>query len=69
MGKTKLNERLFDSLLPLLAVLAAFIVGAVILFLQGVNPLEAYKAMVVGAFGSKNGLADTLVKATPLLLE
>ncbi|MCB9419060.1 MAG: ABC transporter permease [Ardenticatenaceae bacterium] len=59
---------MFDSLLPLLAVLAAFAVGAVILFLQGVNPLEAYKAMIVGAFGSKNGLADTLVKATPLLL-
>ena len=53
---------------PLLAVLAAFIVGAVILLLQGVNPLEAYQAMIVGAFGSKNGLADTLVKATPLLL-
>ncbi len=72
MGKTRLNrqsfERLFDSLLPFLAVLGAFLIGAVILLLQGVNPLEAYKAMVVGAFGSKNGLADTLVKATPLLL-
>ncbi|MCK5920912.1 MAG: ABC transporter permease, partial [Methylococcales bacterium] len=40
----------------------------IILLLQGVNPLEAYKAMIVGAFGSKNGLADTLVKAIPLLL-
>lgn len=68
MGKPKLNERLFDLLLPLLAVLAAFIVGAIILLLQGVNPLEAYQSMVVGAFGNKNGLADTLVKATPLLL-
>jgi simple sugar transport system permease protein len=68
VGKSKLNERLFDSLLPFLAVLAAFIVGAVILLLQGVNPLEAYQSMVVGAFGNKNGLADTLVKATPLLL-
>ncbi|MCP4428391.1 MAG: ABC transporter permease, partial [Chloroflexi bacterium] len=72
MGKTKLNrqflERLFDTLLPFLAVLGAFIIGAVILLLQGVNPLEAYQSMVVGAFGSKNGLADTLVKATPLLL-
>ena len=72
MGKTKLNrqflERLFDSLLPFLAVLGAFLIGAVILLLQGVNPLEAYRAMIVGAFGSKNGLADTLVKATPLLL-
>ncbi|MCP5095231.1 MAG: ABC transporter permease, partial [Chloroflexi bacterium] len=72
MGKTKLNrqflERLFDTLLPLIAVLAAFAVGAIILLLQGVNPLEAYQAMIVGAFGNKNGLADTLVKATPLLL-
>lgn len=61
-------RRLLDALLPLLAVLAAFAVGAVILLLQGVNPLEAYKAMIVGAFGSKNGLADTLVKSIPLML-
>jgi general nucleoside transport system permease protein len=72
VGKTKLNrkflERLFDTLLPFIAVLAAFAVGTIILLLQGVNPLEAYQAMIVGAFGNKNGLADTLVKATPLLL-
>ncbi len=61
-------DRLIDALLPLVAVLLAFLVGAVILLLQGVNPLEAYQAMLVGAFGSKNGLADTLVKATPLML-
>ncbi|HSO27398.1 MAG TPA: ABC transporter permease, partial [Anaerolineales bacterium] len=72
MQRTKLNrqffDRLIDALMPVFAVLAAFAVGAVILLLQGVNPLEAYQAMIVGAFGSKNGLADTLVKATPLLL-
>lgn len=72
MGKPKKNNpffgRLFDTLLPLIAILAAFAIGAIILLLQGVNPLEAYKAMIVGAFGSKNGLADTLVKAIPLLL-
>ena len=61
-------DRLIDALLPLVAVLLAFAVGAVILLLQGVNPLEAYQAMIVGAFGSKNGWADTLVKATPLML-
>jgi general nucleoside transport system permease protein len=61
-------NRLIDVMLPIVAVLLAFIVGAVILLLQGVNPLEAYQAMIVGAFGSKNGLADTLVKATPLML-
>ena len=72
MANSKSNrqflERLFDVLLPIFAVLAAFVIGAFILLLQGVNPLEAYEAMLVGAFGSKNGLADTLVKAVPLLL-
>ncbi|MCA9931932.1 MAG: ABC transporter permease, partial [Anaerolineales bacterium] len=72
MRKFKINrlffERLIDTLMPLFAVLAAFLIGAVILLLQGVNPLEAYSAMIVGAFGSKNGLADTLVKAIPLML-
>jgi simple sugar transport system permease protein len=38
-----------------------------LLFL-GVNPTEAYGALLEGAFGSTNAVAETLVKATPLLL-
>jgi len=38
------------------------------LLLLRANPLEAYAAMLEGAFGSSNALADTVVKATPLLL-
>ena len=60
--------RFFDFLLPLIATLAALAVGAVILILLGENPLEAYGALMEGAVGSTNALADTLVKATPLLL-
>lgn len=59
---------LFDALLPLLATLAALAVGAVMLFVLGANPLEAYGALWEGAFGSTNAFAETLVKATPLLL-
>ena len=61
-------ERIFIALLPLISVAAALLIGAIILVLLDVNPLDAYKAMFYGAFGTKNGLADTLVKATPLLL-
>lgn len=61
-------SRLVNSLLPIFATLAALIVGAVMLFLLKVNPLEAYKALWDGAFGSSNAFAETLVKATPLLL-
>jgi simple sugar transport system permease protein len=61
-------SRLGDSLLPIFATLAALLLGAVMLFLLKVNPIEAYKALWDGAFGSTNAFAETLVKATPLLL-
>lgn len=61
-------ETLFDALLPVIATLAALAVGAVMLLFLKVNPLEAYAALLKGAFGSFNSFAETLVKATPLLL-
>jgi general nucleoside transport system permease protein len=61
-------SRLFDSLLPVFATLAALLIGAVMLLFLGVNPIEAYAALWDGAFGSSNAFAETLVKATPLLL-
>jgi simple sugar transport system permease protein len=61
-------SRLIDALLPVFATLAALLVGAVMLLFLKVNPLQAYQALWVGAFGSSNAFAETLVKATPLLL-
>jgi len=57
-----------DALLPVLATFAALAVGAVMLLFLKVNPLVAYQALWDGAFGSSNAFAETLVKATPLLL-
>ena len=65
--RSRLNT-LFDALLPVIATLAALAVGAVMLLVLGANPLEAYSALWDGAFGSTNAFAETLVKATPLLL-
>jgi ABC-type uncharacterized transport system permease subunit len=61
-------SRLIDALLPVFATLAALGIGAVMLLFLKVNPIEAYAALWDGAFGSTNALAETLVKATPLLL-
>jgi len=61
-------SRLFDALLPVFATLAALLIGAVMLLFLKVNPIVAYKALWVGAFGTSNAFAETLVKATPLLL-
>ncbi len=53
---------------PLLAILIALLVGAVMLLLLGANPLAAYATMIQGVFGSVSGITQSLVKATPLLL-
>jgi ABC-type uncharacterized transport system permease subunit len=54
--------------LPLLAVLAALLIGGVMLLLLGANPLQAFGSLLEGAFGSVSGLTQSIVKATPLLL-
>jgi len=59
---------LFDAMLPVFATLAALGVGMIMLLILRVNPVEAYGALWEGAFGSTNAIAETLVKATPLLL-
>jgi simple sugar transport system permease protein len=54
-------------LVPFIAGGLALLVGAVIIWLLGANPIEAYIGMVQGALGSPNAIADSLVKAGPLL--
>ncbi|NPA30375.1 MAG: ABC transporter permease [Chloroflexi bacterium] len=66
--KTQWRERITDLFYPLAAASLAFVLGAVVLALLGVSPLDAYAALLKGAFGSRNAFAETLVKATPLLL-
>jgi simple sugar transport system permease protein len=53
---------------PLLAIVAAFLVCAIILLITGQNPLTAGAALLDGAFGSRVRLAESLAKTVPLLL-
>lgn len=62
------RAQVVDALLPVFAVLAAMAVGALILLALGANPIRAYLALLEGAFGSGNAVAETAVKAVPLLL-
>ncbi len=61
------QRRLLAYSIPVLAVFAALIFGAVMLILLGANPIEGYTEMLVGAFGSSDALIATTLKATPLL--
>ena len=49
-------------------VVAALVVGAIVLLLLGADPVEGYRAMASGAFGSADAATDTLLKSVPLLL-
>lgn len=53
---------------PIIAVLLAFLIGSVLIALQGVNPLGAYQTIFNAALGSERGLLRTLEKTTPLIL-
>jgi simple sugar transport system permease protein len=53
---------------PIIAVLLAFLVGAVILLALGANPIRAYGAMIDGAFGTQTNIFRVLNRATPLML-
>jgi len=51
----------------LVAILMAFVVGAIVLQLTGYSPVEAYGAMLRGAFGDTYGIGQTLTHATPII--
>lgn len=56
-----------EILAPFLAVVAAFIVGGLIVLLIGDNPFQTLYLMVSNSFGSLDDIGWTLVYATPLI--
>mgnify|MGYP001037786153 CR=1 FL=1 len=61
-------SRTIRVLVPVFSLLFALVFGAILLLMSGVNPGTAYAAMAEGAFGDPQSLAETLVKAIPLML-
>lgn len=59
-------ERSFSILIPLVAIISAFLVSGVLILAWGANPLAAYAALFSGALGSPNAIATTLERLTPL---
>lgn len=60
---TLLRELLF----PLIAVVAAFIVGGILMLIIGDNPLQAYGLLFGSVFSWPVGIGYTLFYATPLI--
>jgi simple sugar transport system permease protein len=60
----KLLRELF---FPLVAVIAAFIIGGVLVLIIGDNPIQTYKLMFGSALSWPDGIGYTLFYATPLI--
>ncbi len=61
------RSRYVPYLVPIAAVLAALLLGAVMLVLLDASPVEGFQEMFRGAFGSSDALISTALKSTPLL--
>lgn len=60
--------KLFRELLfPIAAVLAAFVIGGIIILAIGDNPFEAYGLLLGSALSYPEGIGNTLFYATPLI--
>jgi ABC-type uncharacterized transport system permease subunit len=63
-----LGELALSGVRPIIGILLGLLAGAVLIALSGANPLDAYAAMLEGAIGSPQSIANVLVRASPLLL-
>jgi general nucleoside transport system permease protein len=63
-----LLRRLTPALVPFLALFTALLIGALIIWGSGADPIAAYSALFAGALGSPNALANTVAKATPYMI-
>jgi len=63
----KLVTLLRGALPQIIAVLGAFLVGAIVLLATGHSPIEAYSAVLTGAFGDIFGIGQTFTQATPII--
>jgi general nucleoside transport system permease protein len=54
-------------LVPIVAVLIGFLVGAVFMLISGNNPIDGYAALYQGIFGSLYDTGETIREITPLI--
>ncbi|MFQ5794432.1 MAG: ABC transporter permease [Candidatus Bipolaricaulia bacterium] len=51
-----------------LTIFGAFVVGGLLLWSLGIDPIEAYRMLFVRGLGTNLGVTETLIKMTPLLM-
>lgn len=58
---------ILEKITPLIAVILALLVGAIVIMLIGENPVFVYKTLFSNAIGNRDGWGNVLFRATPLI--
>ena len=58
---------LLEKITPLIAVIFALLVGAIVIMLIGEDPIFVYKTLFSNAIGNRDGWGNVLFRATPLI--
>jgi len=58
---------LLEKITPLIAVVLALLVGAIVIILIGEDPVFVYKTLFSNAIGNRDGWGNVLFRATPLI--
>lgn len=62
------RELMIELLVPVLAIVTALVISALIILSTGASVTAAYSGLFFGALGTRQAISDTLVDATPFIL-
>ncbi len=68
MKNTNTSRFVSYLLNPIIAVIIAFIMGGLVVAVSGGNPLQAYKALFIGSFGSWSAITRTIRFTLPIIM-
>lgn len=77
MEKSKINinnnffkkidyKKVFTAMLPIIGIIVGLLFGSIIILIKGVNPIDAYAALLNGSLGSMDNFSNSLIKTIPL---
>ena len=56
-----------NAIIPIVSIILSLLISGIIIYMLGISPSLAFNSLLQGALGSKNAIAETLVKAIPLI--
>jgi len=63
-----MSNRIINLLVPVISVILGLLVGAIVMYVSGYDPIEGYAALWDGIFGDAYTIGETIRQITPYIL-